>query len=373
MVMEPRVIARFFSELFSSPYVAPSIRIVWHSGEPLTQPVAYYEEAIQIILSLRDRFAAGRVAVRFGLQTNGVLIDEEWCRFFVRHQEHFDLGVSCDGPPEFHDLYRVNWLTRPTHRAVELSMQMLKQFGVRYKIIAVVTDKALGEPERFYNYFYEQRKHLAGFHFNILAQSTSTDAALAYTEENRAVYYNFYRRMLELNRETLRRGEVFEIQNLSQIVARVLEPKDTTKSTAFNETSAPLKSMNVDARGHVTTFYAGLSADVLPNEYCDGNGLSLGNILEMPLEEMVQSRKLRRMCEDFLVSEHACRRSCEYFAVCPGGFDLLKRERFGSFDATETAECLIHIKTFTDALLDDVSEQVYANSSSSDATEVVKI
>src|SRR5690606_21093696 len=104
---------------------------------------------------------------------------------------------------------------------------------------------------------------------------------------------------------------------------------------APGEASAPLRSINIDARGNVTTFYAGLSVDVLRDEYGDGNGLSLGNILDVPFEDMIRSPKLHRIMHDFALSSDSCQTSCEYFAVCSGGFELTKKQSLGTFEATE--------------------------------------
>jgi uncharacterized protein len=114
----------------------------------------------------------------------------------------------------------------------------------------------------------------------------------------------------------------------------------------------------VDAKGNITTFYAGLGPEVLPTLYGDGKGLALGNIMDTSLEQMAGSEKLQRMMEDFDRSRRACEASCEYFAVCTGGFELTQKQTFDSFEALETTECMIHVKTLVDALMDDIDEHL---------------
>jgi uncharacterized protein len=356
--MEPKLIERFFTQLFESGRLAPEVTVLWHSGEPLTLPPSYYDEAISLILAIRDRLSSNDISLRFGIQTNGVLIDEDWCRFFKRHEERLDLGVSCDGPSDLHDLYRLNWNDRATHRQAVRGMDLLHKNGIKYKIIAVVTRDTLRQPEAFYNFFCDRREHLSGFHFNILADGNSSNPNLAYSADDRSAYYTFYRRILELNRETHDAGHEFDILNLSQGVARILASRGAGAPRFFEDASAPLKALNLDARGNVTTFYAGLSVDSLRDVYGDGEGLSLGNISAMSFEEMIRSEKLQRMMQDFALSTRACEASCEYFSVCSGGFDILKRQSLGTFEACETVECLIHVKTLVDALLDDIGDHL---------------
>ncbi len=168
----------------------------------------------------------------------------------------------------------------------------------------------------------------------------------------------FYRRLLELSRASHDRGQPFEILNISQGAARIFASKIADAPSFFEQASAPLKSLNLDTRGNVTTFYAGLSTETLADLYGDGAGLSLGNIFEMTLEEMAASPKLERIMRDFATSKRACERSCEYFSVCSGGFDLLKHQTPLGFDTSENVECLIHVKTMVDALVDDIQEHL---------------
>lgn len=356
--MEPHLIKRLFTELFQSGRLAREVMVVWHSGEPLTLPPSYYDEAIGIIVELNESLSSDKVSLKFGLQTNGVLIDEEWCRFFKRHEERFHLGVSCDGPGNLHDLFRVNWDNRATHTKAVRGMDLLHQHGIKYKIIAVVTNETLRQPEAFYRFFFDRREQLSGFHFNILARGNSTNPALGYSIDDRPAYYSFYRRLLELDRETRAAGHEFEILNFSQSAARILASDAAGTRMFFDESTAPLKALNVDARGNVTTFYAGLGIDVLRDAYGDGKGLSLGNIFEESFEEMVRSDKLRRIMDDFALSRRSCEASCEYFSVCTGGFEVVKKQSLGTFDASETAECVIHVKALTDALLDDIGDHL---------------
>lgn len=355
--MAPELLERFFAELFRSSHLGAEVSVLWHSGEPLTLPPSYYEDAIARILRLKTA-SAKSLSVRFGIQTNGVLIDDEWCRFFSRHADVLEVGVSCDGPEDLHDAFRVNWSGRPTHRLAERGMELLARAGIKYKLIAVVTRLTLQNAERLFQFASEKRDQVSGFHFNILAEATSAVPQLAYSANDRDEFYAFYRRLLALSRRSQDGHSPFEVQNFTQTAARILAPENHRGPSHFEQSSAPLRSLNLDAKGNVTTFYAGLSVDTLNGLYGDGMGLSLGNILDTPLGDMFNSPKLQRMVEDFSRSRRACETACDYFSVCPGGFDLLKRRSLGSFDSTETVECRIHVKTLVDAVLDDMADHV---------------
>ncbi len=186
--MGPVLIERFFAQLFQSGRLAPAATVLWHSGEPLTLPPTYYDDAIEQILRLKRALGPEGTSLRFGIQTNGVLIDDNWRRLFERHAHHLDIGISCDGPEDLHDLFRVNWNGRATHRQTLRGMDLLHESGIKYKLIAVVTRHTLRQPDRFYEFFFERREQLLGFHFNVPADSRSTNPDIAYSADDRAAF-----------------------------------------------------------------------------------------------------------------------------------------------------------------------------------------
>lgn len=351
-------VERFFTELFKSRHVGKTVQVVWHSGEPLTLPVSYYDDAIERILALRERLCGDSVAVRFSIQTNGVLIDESWCDLFQRHKDRLTIGISCDGPAELHDHYRRNWSGKATHAKVVRGMEQLEAAGIAYNVIAVVTRQTLSQPDEFFSFFHERRSKMLEFHFNVLADAYSDNADLCYSSADSGVYYNFFRKLLALTRQTSGSGPAFPIRNFTQTFARITQAGSGEAPDYVEEASAPLATINLDATGNVTTFYAGLGQDTLPDLYEPGKGMSLGNIFEMSLDEMAASPKLKLMRRDFDASRATCRAGCEYFDVCTGGFEITKRQVLGTFSAMETTECLIHVKAMVDAVLDDIDDHL---------------
>ena len=82
---------------------------------------------------------------------------------------------------------------------------------------------------------------------------------------------------------------------------------------------------------------------------------SLGNIKQKPLVDMLASTKLVAMMKDFERSHQRCASSCEYYSVCPGGFELIQWNSQNSIESNaETVECVIHVKALTDAILDTI-------------------
>lgn len=137
-------------ETFTRQYIeAQTMREVlftWHGGEPLLRPVSFYRRALE----LQRRYAQGHV-IDNCLQTNGLLLNDEWCAFLAENR--FLVGISIDGPRHLHDDYRRDAGGQPTFDRVMRSIELLKKHGVEWNAMAVVTRRTTQEPEAFYQFF----------------------------------------------------------------------------------------------------------------------------------------------------------------------------------------------------------------------------
>jgi uncharacterized protein len=84
------------------------------------------------------------------LQTNGTLLDAGWAAFFKQH--HFLVGLSCDGPKELHDHYRVTKGGQPTHDRVMAAARLLKQHGVPFNGLCVINRENAKHPREVYRF-----------------------------------------------------------------------------------------------------------------------------------------------------------------------------------------------------------------------------
>ena len=101
--------------VLESPYFDGEFTLLWHAGEPLMAPIAFYDEATQRIGRLLEGRGLPASTVVQSLQTNATTIDGAWCDCFERNGIH--VGVSMDGPAFLHDAHRVTRTGLPTHAA----------------------------------------------------------------------------------------------------------------------------------------------------------------------------------------------------------------------------------------------------------------
>jgi uncharacterized protein len=122
------------------------IKFSWHGGEPTLLGLDYFRKVVAL---QRKHQPPNRLIVN-GIQTNGTLLDEDWCRFFAR--ENFAVGLSLDGPAEMHDRYRVTKDQKPTHKQVIRGYKLLRKHHVYTDILCVVNAHNVKSPLKVYRF-----------------------------------------------------------------------------------------------------------------------------------------------------------------------------------------------------------------------------
>lgn len=137
-------------EQFTREYIEaqtmPQVLFTWHGGEPLMRSIDFYRKA----LALQKKYAHGK-QIDNVIQTNGTLLTDEWCEFFA--QNHWLVGISIDGPQEYHDHYRVTPAGKPSWEKVMQGISLLKKHRVEWNAMAVVNAYNAEHPLEFYHFF----------------------------------------------------------------------------------------------------------------------------------------------------------------------------------------------------------------------------
>lgn len=154
-VMSDEMLELFIRQYLDS-QTMPQVLFTWHGGETLMRPLSFYKRALE----LQRKYAKGRT-VDNCIQTNGTLLNDEWCRFF--HDNHWLVGVSIDGPQEFHDEYRKDKQGKPSFVKVMQGINLLNKHQVEWNAMAVVNDFNADYPLDFYHFFKDIGCHYIQF------------------------------------------------------------------------------------------------------------------------------------------------------------------------------------------------------------------
>ena len=158
-VMSDELLEKFIDEYINS-QTMPQVLFTWHGGETLMRPLSFYKKAME----LQKKYARGRT-IDNCIQTNGTMLTDEWCEFF--RENNWLVGVSIDGPQEFHDEYRKNKMGKPSFVKVMQGINLLKKHGVEWNAMAVINDFNADYPLDFYHFFKEIDCNISNLHLSL--------------------------------------------------------------------------------------------------------------------------------------------------------------------------------------------------------------
>ncbi len=123
----------------------PTINFAWQGGEPTLLGVDYFRNVVR----LQQKYANGKT-IENAFQTNGTLLDDEWCEFFSAHR--FLIGLSIDGPRDIHDKYRYDKKGNGTFDEVMRGVGFLKKHKTEFNTLTVVNSANVKRPTEVYRF-----------------------------------------------------------------------------------------------------------------------------------------------------------------------------------------------------------------------------
>jgi uncharacterized protein len=305
--------------------------LLWHAGEPLTVPVAWYEEAAALL-----RRHGGGWDVRQSVQTNATLIDGEWCRYFRRHD--IDVGVSVDGPTFLHDRHRRTRSGRGTLDRVLRGIRTLHEHEVLFKVISVLTADSLDYPDELFDFYREHGIRSVGFNPEEVEGPNTTSSLQQ--EGTVPRFRRFLARFVEL---ALSADPPMQVREFEQSASALLHARRAGPPCRTQE-NRPFGIVNVDCAGNFSTY----SPELLGLDSPRHGPFALGNVATDPLDAVLALPRFQRMEADIAEGVRMCRESCRCFPFCGGGPPGNKHFENGTFASTETLFCRLHLKACLD-------------------------
>ncbi|HEY2873667.1 MAG TPA: cyclophane-forming radical SAM/SPASM peptide maturase GrrM/OscB [Reyranella sp.] len=333
-MLAPSTVTRLFTELFASGWSAPHLTVVWHAGEPLVAPIAFYREAFAAIEKLRSP----SVLVRHAFQTNGMLIDDDWCALF--RDWKVGVGVSLDGPRDLHDANRKTRSGAGTFDRTIAGIRRLQDAKLPFHVISVLSAASLDDPDGLLAFYLAHGiDHVC---FNVEESEGSHVSQLFAGSDLHRRYETFLRRFWHKARED---GRIKFVREIDLAIPRVFRPSE---AQARNVQVEPLAMLNVDSHGNVSSF----SPELLGLKNAAYGDFLLGNINVQSLAEIHEACVQSALYRDIRQGVAACRAECEYFSVCGGGAPVNKLFEKGAFTGTRTSFCTLTQIVPTDLILE---------------------
>jgi uncharacterized protein len=149
--MTDEVLETYIRQLIES-HKTHEVTVAWQGGEPTLMGVDFFRKAI----AYQEKYRKPNTIFENTLQTNGTLLDDEWCEFFK--ENNYLIGLSLDGPRELHDANRLDKIGGPTFDRVMRGLRLLQKHGVEYNILTTVNRVNAAHPLEVYRFLRDEVK-----------------------------------------------------------------------------------------------------------------------------------------------------------------------------------------------------------------------
>jgi uncharacterized protein len=149
--MSDEVLEAYIRQLIEA-HRTQQVTVAWQGGEPTLMGVDFYRRAIEF----QKRYARPGMVFENTMQTNGTLLDDEWCEFF--QENDYLIGISIDGPRHLHDTYRLDKGGGPTFDRVMRGLRLLQKHGVEYNILVAVNRANADYPLEVYRFLRDEAR-----------------------------------------------------------------------------------------------------------------------------------------------------------------------------------------------------------------------
>lgn len=302
-MMSDEVLEAFTKQfLAAQPFRA---EVGWQGGEPLLAGKDFYRKA----LAFQKQYAHPGQTVTNAMQTNGTLIDDEWAELFAANG--FLVGLSLDGPPEWHDTYRRDHAGNPTYHKAWAGLERLREHNVEFNVLVTLNAANAHHAGDIYRYFTNRGIQYVQFIPILERDEQGNPTEFSCTGEQ------FGRFMLDL-------FEIWKARDIGRVSERLID--SVLHSLIFGKAATCCYAERC-ANAHVLEY----NGDLYACDHFVYPEWRIGNIMDRPLSELVGDPKLEEFAKLKTELPSACA-ACEYVELCRGGCPKHHMPLYGDAD-----------------------------------------
>ena len=265
----------------------------WQGGEPTLAGLDFFKKAVD----LQRQGCTEDQIVTNALQTNGTLLTDEWCEFLAEH--NFLVGLSLDGPAQWHDTFRRDHANNPSHHRAWAGVELLRKHGVEFNVLVTLNSVNAPHAGDIYRYFVNRGVQYVQF-IPILERIDDGDEPTSFS----CTGEQFGRFMLDV-------FNIWAQRDVGKVSERMI---DCVLHTIIFGVASTCCYSERCANAHILEF----NGDVYVCDHFVYKEWRIGNIAERPLIELVQDPMLRDFARLKTELPSRCR-DCEYLSFCRGG------------------------------------------------------
>lgn len=310
-------IKRLFDEL--EVYASqPVIHLTWHGGEPMLAGIDFYKDVINLQKNYKKRFINA-------IQTNGILIDEKYARFFKENS--FLIGISLDGPKGINDLARADKTDKGTFERVFKNFLTLTRLEVNFGVLATIARHNVNHTKELYTFFKDKRLSV---NFSVLYPSGNAMQNIDFLAISSQEYAKF---LIDMTDIWINDSQPIELRSVELIINNLLSYGHCRKTCTFCENC------------HESFLALGPTGDLYPCCLFQGfHDFRYGNIHQISLSQIPKSTVWGKLENRVEYIKGECS-NCEIEEYCHGGCSFNAFANYGELNRKDYY-CNSHKKAF---------------------------
>lgn len=288
-MMSPEVLEAYTRQYLE---LVPAATFGWQGGEPLLAGKGFFQSA----LDLQARYKRDGQEISNAIQTNGTLLDDEWCEFLAANK--FLVGLSLDGPPQWHDSFRRDHQGNPTFHRAWAGLELLRKHNVEFNVLVTLNRTNAPHAGDIYRYFVNRGVQYLQF---IPILERTPDGAPT----------DFSCTPDQLGRFMVDVYEQWASRDVGRVSERMID--NVLHTLIFGRAAMCCQSQRC-GNAHVLEF----NGDLYACDHFVYKEWRIGNIIERPLADLVTDPRLEEFAQLKTQLPDACR-ECEFLPFCNGG------------------------------------------------------
>lgn len=271
-----------------------SVTFGFQGGEPTLCGLDFFKK----VVALEKQYAKKGVSVSNAIQTNGMLIDDEWAQFLAENK--FLTGLSIDGHMDNHDLNRIDAQGKGSFARVMQAADTLTKHQAEFNVLTVVTAESARKIRRIYSFF--RKNNLLWQQYIPCLDPLGEERGYTPYALTPTLYASFLKTLFDLWYEDVCAGRFIYIRYFENLLGMLIG--HAPESCGLSGQCALQFVVEADGGVYPCDFY------VLDEH-------KLGNVFDHSLMEMAESEAARAFLAAPYVHEKC--KNCRFFAICRGG------------------------------------------------------
>ena len=303
--MTKETVDKMLSNIYSSVSDGDQITFAFQGGEPTIAGLEFFE-----YFADKANNAEKNIKLFFTMQTNGLMIDEEWCGFLKKYD--FLVGVSLDIPRSEHDRVRLDIDGKGTYTRIEKAIKLFNKFRIRYNILCTLTNAVARYPMKLWNEICKMNIEYTQL-TPCIGELDSDSSPYALTPR---MFASFYKELFNLWYADYRKGKIRSIKLFDDIINLIVLGIPT--ACGIDGKCRPQLVVEADGSVYPCDFY------------CSDRYL-MGNICTDGVDELWSSDGLGDFLNRQSPKLQMCT-ACRYAKFCGGYCERMRSEVCGLLD-----------------------------------------